>query len=124
MSRASVSCKFASVRMINELNGTVSSLPTTIMRAYELNVIFAGNRPARVQFSYRLEGSKTPFTYTLQYLYKEHLIVFSVADDWCAELDSALAFLAGERGPHPDDYVPYLQFMPESQVKCFKFEEF
>lgn len=37
-------------------------------------------------------------------------------DDWCAELDSALDFLAGERGPHPDDFVPYLQYMPENQV--------
>ncbi|XP_049874798.1 nuclear factor related to kappa-B-binding protein isoform X2 [Pectinophora gossypiella] len=41
---------------------------------------------------------------------------YNLSDDWCAELDSALSFLAGERGPHPDDFVPYLQFMPESQV--------
>ncbi|VVC97481.1 unnamed protein product [Leptidea sinapis] len=25
-------------------------------------------------------------------------------------------FLAGERGPHPDDYVPYLQYLPETQT--------
>lgn len=43
----------------------------------------------------------------------------TVTDDWCAELDSALDFLAGERGPHPEDFVPYLQFMPETQVSLF-----
>ncbi|XP_060804124.1 nuclear factor related to kappa-B-binding protein isoform X2 [Amyelois transitella] len=41
---------------------------------------------------------------------------YSLSDDWCAELDSALDFLAGERGPHPDDFVPYLQFIPETQM--------
>ncbi|KAL4715763.1 hypothetical protein ACJJTC_006342 [Scirpophaga incertulas] len=41
---------------------------------------------------------------------------YSLSDDWSAELDSALDFLAGERGPHPDDFVPYLQFVPESQM--------
>lgn len=44
------------------------------------------------------------------------LLFFSVSDDWTCELDSALDFLAGERGQHPDDFVPYLQFLPESQV--------
>lgn len=39
-----------------------------------------------------------------------------MSDDWCGELDSALDFLAGERGQHPDDYVPYLQYLPETQV--------
>lgn len=39
-----------------------------------------------------------------------------MSDDWCAELDSALDFLAGERGQHPDDFVPYLQYLPETQV--------
>lgn len=43
-------------------------------------------------------------------------LLFLVSDDWCSELDSALDFLAGERGPHPDDFVPYLQFLPETQV--------
>ncbi|PZC73103.1 hypothetical protein B5X24_HaOG210017 [Helicoverpa armigera] len=41
---------------------------------------------------------------------------YNLSDDWCGELDSALDFLAGERGQHPDDYVPYLQFLPESQM--------
>ncbi|KAJ2951482.1 hypothetical protein O0L34_g13634 [Tuta absoluta] len=41
---------------------------------------------------------------------------YHLMDDWSQELDSALSFLAGERGPHPDDFVPYLQYMPESQV--------
>ncbi|XP_063385505.1 nuclear factor related to kappa-B-binding protein [Cydia fagiglandana] len=41
---------------------------------------------------------------------------YSLSDDWCAELDSALDFLAGERGPHPDDFVPYLQYIPETQM--------
>ncbi|GBP09273.1 Nuclear factor related to kappa-B-binding protein [Eumeta japonica] len=41
---------------------------------------------------------------------------YNLSDDWCAELDSALDFLAGEKGPHPDDFVPYLQFLPESQM--------
>ncbi|XP_028041865.1 nuclear factor related to kappa-B-binding protein isoform X2 [Bombyx mandarina] len=41
---------------------------------------------------------------------------YNSCDDWCAELDSALDFLAGERGPHPDDFVPYLQYMPENQM--------
>ncbi|KAJ0176108.1 hypothetical protein K1T71_008282 [Dendrolimus kikuchii] len=41
---------------------------------------------------------------------------YNLSDDWCAELDSALDFLAGERGPHPDDFVPYLQFIPETQM--------
>ncbi|KAG6441059.1 hypothetical protein O3G_MSEX001652 [Manduca sexta] len=41
---------------------------------------------------------------------------YHLSDDWCAELDSALDFLAGERGPHPDDFVPYLQFLPETQM--------
>lgn len=43
-------------------------------------------------------------------------VFFSVSEDWTCELDSALDFLAGERGQHPDDFVPYLQFLPESQV--------
>ncbi|KAJ8720244.1 hypothetical protein PYW07_012287 [Mythimna separata] len=41
---------------------------------------------------------------------------YNLSADWVAELDSALDFLAGERGQHPDDYVPYLQFLPESQM--------
>ncbi|RVE46624.1 hypothetical protein evm_008697 [Chilo suppressalis] len=41
---------------------------------------------------------------------------YNLSDDWCSELDSALDFLAGERGPHPDDFVPYLQFLPETQM--------
>ncbi|XP_063828983.1 nuclear factor related to kappa-B-binding protein [Ostrinia nubilalis] len=41
---------------------------------------------------------------------------YSLSDDWCSELDSALDFLSGERGPHPDDFVPYLQFLPETQM--------
>ncbi|CAH0727045.1 unnamed protein product, partial [Brenthis ino] len=41
---------------------------------------------------------------------------YNLSDDWCAELNSALDFLAGERGPHPDDFVPYLQYMPETQM--------
>lgn len=41
---------------------------------------------------------------------------YNLSDDWCAELDSALDFLAGERGQHPDDFVPYLQYLPESQM--------
>ncbi|XP_063624858.1 nuclear factor related to kappa-B-binding protein [Cydia splendana] len=41
---------------------------------------------------------------------------YSLSEDWCAELDSALDFLAGERGPHPDDFVPYLQYIPETQM--------
>ncbi|XP_046967985.1 nuclear factor related to kappa-B-binding protein isoform X1 [Vanessa cardui] len=41
---------------------------------------------------------------------------YSLSDDWCAELNSALDFLAGERGPHPDDFVPYLQYMPDTQM--------
>lgn len=40
----------------------------------------------------------------------------TVSTDWCSELDSALDFLAGEKGPHPDDFVPYLQFIPDTQV--------
>lgn len=43
-----------------------------------------------------------------------------MSDDWCAELDSALEFLAGERGTHPDDFVPYLQYMPKTQVNYEK----
>ncbi|XP_022114654.2 nuclear factor related to kappa-B-binding protein isoform X4 [Pieris rapae] len=41
---------------------------------------------------------------------------YNLSDDWCAELNSALDFLAGERGPHPDDFVPYLQFIPDTQT--------
>ncbi|CAK1582770.1 unnamed protein product [Parnassius mnemosyne] len=41
---------------------------------------------------------------------------YNLCDDWCGELNSALDFLAGERGPHPDDFVPYLQYIPESQM--------
>ncbi|KPI92541.1 Nuclear factor [Papilio xuthus] len=41
---------------------------------------------------------------------------YNLSDDWCGELNSALDFLAGQRGPHPDDFVPYLQFIPESQT--------
>ncbi|XP_072931818.1 uncharacterized protein [Epargyreus clarus] len=41
---------------------------------------------------------------------------YSLSNDWCGELDSALDFLAGERGPHPEDFVPYLQYMPENQM--------
>ncbi|XP_068629387.1 nuclear factor related to kappa-B-binding protein isoform X2 [Battus philenor] len=41
---------------------------------------------------------------------------YNLCDDWCGELNSALDFLAGERGPHPEDFVPYLQFIPESQT--------
>ncbi|CAG4952800.1 unnamed protein product [Colias eurytheme] len=41
---------------------------------------------------------------------------YNLSDDWCSELSSALDFLAGERGPHPDDFVPYLQYMPETQM--------
>ncbi|CAB3247344.1 unnamed protein product [Arctia plantaginis] len=41
---------------------------------------------------------------------------YNLSDDWCAELDSALDFLAGERGQHPDDFVPYLQYLPETQM--------
>ncbi|XP_050677397.1 nuclear factor related to kappa-B-binding protein isoform X2 [Leptidea sinapis] len=41
---------------------------------------------------------------------------YHLSDDWCMELNSALDFLAGERGPHPDDYVPYLQYLPETQT--------
>ncbi|CAH2041402.1 unnamed protein product, partial [Iphiclides podalirius] len=41
---------------------------------------------------------------------------YNLSDDWCAELNSALDFLAGERGPHPDDFVPYLQYIPETQI--------
>ncbi|XP_045774091.1 nuclear factor related to kappa-B-binding protein-like isoform X2 [Maniola jurtina] len=41
---------------------------------------------------------------------------YNLSDDWCGELNSALDFLAGERGPHPDDFVPYLQFMSETQM--------
>ncbi|CAK1543121.1 unnamed protein product [Leptosia nina] len=41
---------------------------------------------------------------------------YNLSDDWCSELNSALEFLAGERGPHPEDFVPYLQFIPDSQM--------
>ncbi|XP_032517867.2 nuclear factor related to kappa-B-binding protein isoform X2 [Danaus plexippus] len=41
---------------------------------------------------------------------------YNLSDDWCAELDSALDFLAGERGPHPEDFVPYLQYIPETEM--------
>ncbi|XP_047508129.1 nuclear factor related to kappa-B-binding protein-like isoform X3 [Pieris napi] len=41
---------------------------------------------------------------------------YNLSNDWCAELNSALDFLAGERGPHPDDFVPYLQFIPDTQM--------
>lgn len=50
----------------------------------------------------------------INYLQSKPLL--SVSDDWCAELDSALDFLAGERGTHPEDFVPYLQYMPKTQV--------
>ncbi|XP_041981086.1 nuclear factor related to kappa-B-binding protein isoform X2 [Aricia agestis] len=41
---------------------------------------------------------------------------YNLSDDWCGELNSALEFLAGDRGPHPDDYVPYLQYIPSTQM--------
>ncbi|CAH2243955.1 nuclear factor related to kappa-B-binding protein isoform X2 [Pararge aegeria] len=41
---------------------------------------------------------------------------YHLSDDWCGELNSALDFLAGERGPHPDDYVPYLQYMSDTKM--------
>ncbi|XP_052742079.1 nuclear factor related to kappa-B-binding protein isoform X2 [Bicyclus anynana] len=41
---------------------------------------------------------------------------YHLSDDWCGELNSALDFLAGERGPHPDDFVPYLQYMSDTQM--------
>lgn len=42
----------------------------------------------------------------------------SVADDWIKVLPSAVAFLTGE-GQTPDDFVPYLQYKPTTQVSIF-----
>lgn len=38
---------------------------------------------------------------------------YTLSDNWCAELDSALEFLCGDNGTHSDDFVPFLQFVPD-----------